>query len=367
MIIILTQCFPSRVGGIETLMYDIALNLSLKHDVKVLADQQDSAKDLEFDKNNKNFSILRFKGLKFLRKRKKFNQLKNICSSNNIEAVITDSWKSLELPINFLKEKKIPIISLVHGNEIIIKNDNHHKRIKKVLELANALVVNSSYTKNLLSKISENFKKIEVIYPGVKSTKNIIEQAIDLDDSYPTLLTLARLEKRKGHSYILKSIFNLKKIYPDIQYIIAGEGDQLENIKKEIKNYNLESNVKLVGTINENQKKFIFSKTDIMIMPTIDETHANSIEGFGIAYIEAAQYGIPSIASNVGGTPEAVLHNKTGLIINNFNELDESIKNLVENKQNRIELGQNAKNRAENELIWEKQVVKYNKLIDDIQ
>ena len=71
MIIILTQCFPSRVGGIETLMYDIALNLSHKHDVKVLADQQDSAKDLEFDKNNKNFSILRFKGLKFLRKRKK--------------------------------------------------------------------------------------------------------------------------------------------------------------------------------------------------------------------------------------------------------------------------------------------------------
>ena len=52
---------------------------------------------------------------------------------------------------------------------------------------------------------------------------------------------------------------------------------------------------------------------------------------------------------------------------NNFNELDESIKNLVENKQNRIELGQNAKNRAENELIWEKQVVRYNKLIDDIQ
>ena len=66
MIIILTQCFPSRVGGIETLMYDIALNLSHKHDVKVLADQQDSTKDLEFDKNNKNFSILRFKGLKFL-------------------------------------------------------------------------------------------------------------------------------------------------------------------------------------------------------------------------------------------------------------------------------------------------------------
>ena len=39
----------------------------------------------------------------------------------------------------------------------------------------------------------------------------------------------------------------------------------------------------------------------------------------------------------------------------------------IDNKENRIELGQNAKNRAENELIWEKQVVKYNKLIDDLQ
>ena len=63
MIIILTQCFPSRVGGIETLMYDIALNLSIKHEVKVLADQHDASKDLKFDKNNNNFSILRFSGL----------------------------------------------------------------------------------------------------------------------------------------------------------------------------------------------------------------------------------------------------------------------------------------------------------------
>ena len=225
-------------------------------------------------------------------------------------------------------------------------------------------------------------KKISIIGAGISGLflANLLEREkfisykiyekrdyIDLNDGYPTLLTLARLEKRKGHSLILKSIFNLKKIYPNIQYIIAGEGDELENIKNEVKNYKLESNVLLVGTVNENQKKYIFSKTDIMIMPTLDQTHANSIEGFGIAYIEAAQYGIPSIASNVGGTPEAVLHNKTGLIIDNFDELDDSIKKLIDNKQNRIELGQNAKKRAENELNWENQIEKYNNLINQIQ
>ena len=44
-----------------------------------------------------------------------------------------------------------------------------------------------------------------------------------------------------------------------------------------------------------------------MVMPTTDESNERSVEGFGISYLEAAFYGIPSIASNVGGTPEAVL------------------------------------------------------------
>ncbi len=368
MILILTQCFPSRIGGIENLMFNLSYYLGKNNKVIVLADQHDLIKDTIFDnKYKKNFLVRRFGGIKYFRKRNKVRELEKIVNLQDLKVIISDSWKSLELPINFLKKKKIPIISLVHGNEIIIKNDNHQNRIKKVLELANALVVNSSYTKNLLSKISKNFTNIKVIYPGIKSTNNIMEQTIDLDDGHPTLLTLARLEKRKGHSLILKSIFNLKKIYPDIQYIIAGEGDELENIKKEVKKYNLESNVKLVGAINENQKKFIFSRTDIMIMPTLDETEANSIEGFGIAYIEAAQYGIPSIASNVGGTPEAVLHNQTGIIIYNINELDKTIESLLEDKQKRIELGKNAKIRAENELSWEKQIEKYNNLIKDTQ
>ena len=114
---------------------------------------------------------------------------------------------------------------------------------------------------------------------------------------------------------------NLKKYFPDIQYIIAGEGEELDSIKNKIKEYNLQDHVNLVGTVNENQKNYIFSNTDLMIMPTLDESSAKSIEGFGIAYIEAANFKIPSIASNIGGTPEAVIHNKTGLIIKDIDEL----------------------------------------------
>ena len=103
-----------------------------------------------------------------------------------------------------------------------------------------------------------------------------------------------------------------------------------------------------------------------MVMPTLDETNSSSIEGFGIAYIEASLFGIPSIASNVGGTKEAVLHNKTGLILENLNDLKYNICELIENKEKRKLLGENAKNRAQKELHWNNQIKKYLNLISNL-
>ena len=113
-------------------------------------------------------------------------------------------------------------------------------------------------------------------------------------------------------------------------------------------------------------KKYIFSKTDLMIMPTIDESQNRSIEGFGISYIEAALFGIPSIASNVGGTSEAVLHNKTGIVLNHIDELEVNFRELLTNSEKRKRHGREAKMRVLNELQWENITNHYVSLISRI-
>ena len=100
-----------------------------------------------------------------------------------------------------------------------------------------------------------------------------------------------------------------------------------------------------------------------MVMPTLDESHNRSIEGFGIAYLEAAFFGIPSVASNLGGTPEAVLHEKTGIIINNHEQLFFSINDLLLNKNKLEDLGKNAQQRAEKEFTWDRVVNNYLSII----
>ena len=94
-------------------------------------------------------------------------------------------------------------------------------------------------------------------------------------------------------------------------------------------------------------------------MPTLDEREKRSIEGFGIAYLEAAFFGIPSIASDVGGTKEAVLHNKTGIIINNIDDIYQSIHNLLINPNQRKKLGENARKRAVEDFNWNIVIKKY--------
>jgi len=158
----------------------------------------------------------------------------------------------------------------------------------------------------------------------------------------------------------------LKSEYPNIMYAIAGSGVELENLKKITRELNIIENVTFLGDINENQKKYLFKNTDLMVMPTLDQSKKNSIEGFGIAYLEAAYYGIPSIASNVGGTPEAVIHNETGIIISHMSELYNSLKELLSNKSKLNELGQKAKLRAENDFTWTAIGNKYLQLIKNL-
>ena len=83
---------------------------------------------------------------------------------------------------------------------------------------------------------------------------------------------------------------NLKQIYPDIVYICVGYGDEEENIKKLVKELDLEAQVMFFKDISNDLKNALVAKSTYFVMPSV--IHKKSVEGFGIAYVEAAQYGI---------------------------------------------------------------------------
>ena len=124
----------------------------------------------------------------------------------------------------------------------------------------------------------------------------------------------------------------------------------------------LQPQVMFFKNISDELKNSLVSKSNIFVMPSI--MYKKSIEGFGIAYVEAAQYGVPSLGGKDGGAPDAIEHQKTGLICNG-NELDEvysSINSMLENNKY-LEYGKAAKENS-SKFQWNKIIEEYKKILN---
>ncbi len=360
MYLIITRSFPPELGGMQSLMWGLSRELSKNFMIKVFADFKEGHK--EFDEQA-SFSIERVGGIKLLRKYRKAQLINEYIKENKVNGVIADHWKSLEL-IKTSKKK----YCLIHGKEINHpKNSAQNKRILKVLNGVEKVIANSHYTKNLAINCGVIENKIVVINCGVDPAQELNKKTLDKVESIlkvknPRLITVSRFDKRKNHEKIVMALRNLKQIYPDIVYICVGYGEEEENIKKLVKELDLEAQVMFFKDISNDLKNALVSKSNIFIMPSI--IHKTSVEGFGIAYVEAAQYSVPSIGGKDGGASDVINHEKTGLICdgNNLDDIYSSITSLLENKKY-LELGKNAKEFV-NKFQWSKIVEEYKKILN---
>ncbi|MDC0565673.1 glycosyltransferase family 4 protein [Candidatus Pelagibacter sp.] len=358
--LIVTRSFPPELGGMQSLMWGLSKELSKNFMIKVFADFIDGHK--EFDEQA-SFSIERVGGIKLLRKYRKAQLINEFIKENKIEGIISDHWKSLEL-IKSNKKK----YCLIHSKEINHpKGTSLNKRVLNVLNNVEKVIANSEYTKNLAIDCGVHKEKIVVINPGIGPTEELDKKSLEKVESLlkvksPRLITVSRFDKRKNHEKIVMALRNLKQIYPDIVYICVGHGDEEENIKKLVKELNLDAQVMFFKDISNELKNALIAKSNIFVMPSV--IHKKSVEGFGIAYVEAAQYGIPSLGGKDGGAADAIEHEKTGLICdgNNLDDIYSSINSMLENKKY-LEYGKNAKDYV-SKFYWSNIIEDYKKILN---
>ena len=360
MYLMVTRSFPPEIGGMQNLMWGLANELSKNYMIKVFADYYENHKTFD---EQVSFSIERVGGIKFLRKYRKAQLINEFIKGNKVEGIIVDHWKSLEQ----LKTNKKKIC-LIHGKEINHeKGTSLNKRVLKVLNNIETIVANSQYTRDLAIKLGVKEDKIIIINPGVNKVQELDKKTLDkvenlLKHKSPRLITVSRFDKRKNHTKIIMALRNLKQLHPGIVYICIGYGDEEENIKKLVAELGLQPQVMFFKNISNELKNALVAKSNVFVMPSV--VHKKSVEGFGIAYVEAAQYGVPSLGGEDGGAADAVEHEKTGLICNG-NELDEiysSINSMLKNKKY-LEYGKAAQEQS-NRFQWNEIIEEYKKILN---
>ena len=184
------------------------------------------------------------------------------------------------------------------------------------------------YTQNNAIKAS----RIEVLYPGIdfqklESSSGILsgELAYWIGNCDGTIITqIAMLRGEKGHEVMLNAMVLTKQKVPNIRYLIVGDGPNRQLLENLVAELDLLQHVFFTGYLKS--IKPILEISTIVIQPSV-------YEPLGMAQIEALYMGVPVIASRVGGIPETISHEETGIIVepNNMAELASAILNTLEN------------------------------------
>jgi len=163
---------------------------------------------------------------------------------------------------------------------------------------------------------------------------------------------------------VIRSLPALIQDYPDLVYAVGGTGADRARLEGLAKDLGVAHHVRFLGFVPEALKPALYEAADVFVMPVRRE--GDSVEGFGIVYMEAAYYGIPSLAGSEGGAVDAVLDEQTGLIVDGLDKaaITQQLQRLLGDDALRRKLGAAAKERARREFAWSHAVKTYIALCD---
>ncbi|MCX7723679.1 MAG: glycosyltransferase family 4 protein [Thermodesulfovibrio sp.] len=202
--------------------------------------------------------------------------------------------------------------------------------------LPNAIITTSEGIKeNMINVNRFSEKKIFSIPTGIdieKYNPDKVKPSI-IEDGFK-IGTIGILRDWKGHSYFIDSVPLIKSKIPDSIFYIVGEGPQVNNLKRKIRELNLSNTVKLLGFRDDIPE--VISSFDIVVHPS----YAN--EGVPQVILQALAMKKPVVASNITGIKEVVFDYETGLLIEpkNANDIADKVIFLYNNKELRKKLGE---------------------------
>ncbi len=221
-----------------------------------------------------------------------------------------------EAPVAWLLKKRfgIPYIVYVHGEEVSIQRHYKWKRrlMPRLYNAAAAVVANSANSKELVIELGVDPGLVHVVNPGVEIDR--FRPGPRRPDGEIRLLSVGRLQPRKGHSQVLRAMALVKDRLPQLRYWIAGTGGILEELKALSAELELGDRVRFLGYVPENELPLLYRQCDLFILAN-RRLSDDDMEGFGIVFLEAAASGLPVIGGKSGGVPDAVDDGGNGILV----------------------------------------------------
>ncbi len=219
-----------------------------------------------------------------------------------------------------------------------------------VVSRAKLVIVPSKYLKGVVEKWGVDSKKIRVMYSALYPL-NVSASRQDLQDhfeyTYPTIVSAGRLVPWKGFSALIDVLVELKKTFPQITLIIAGDGEEKAALEEKVANLKLSKHVWFTGNLTKDALGATIKAADVFVLNT-------AYEGLSHQLIEVMDIGTPIVTTNAGGNPELITDGVNGFLVdfNNVSQLTEAIIRVLNHPESRERMSQSA--RADQKILPKK-------------
>jgi phosphatidylinositol alpha-1,6-mannosyltransferase len=330
-ILCITNDFGPRAGGIETFVIGLIERLPRSRVIVYTGAQENSE---QYDRRwleDYGVEVVRDKAKILLPTPGVAYCVKAIVREQKISTVFFGAAAPLGLLSRTLRKAGVThIVALTHGHEVWwSKVWPFTPAMKFISRHVNHLTYLGEFTRSAIAKsvTKEAAQSMVKIAPGIDTdhfspvNANQLREELGLTHK-KVIVSVGRLVHRKGQDVLIEAMPAIIEEVPEAHILMIGEGPYRSYLENRVKALGLQEKVTFIGRVQYADLPQYICVGDLFVMPSRSRLAGLEVEGLGIVYLEASACGLPVIAGNSGGAPDAVLQGETGLVVDGTSKTD---------------------------------------------
>ncbi|MEU8033034.1 glycosyltransferase family 4 protein [Streptomyces sp. NPDC049099] len=366
--LIVTNDFPPRPGGIQAFLHNMALRLDPGRLVVYASTwkrgREGAAATAAFDAEQP-FTVVRDRTTMLLPTPQATRRAVQLLREHGCTSV----WFGAAAPLGLMA----PALRRVGAERLVATTHGHEAGwaqlpaarhlLRRIGDSTDTLTYLGEYTRSRIATAlaPQAASRMVQLPPGVDektfhpdSGGDEIRARLGLTDR-PVVVCVSRLVPRKGQDTLIRAMPRILAAEPDTVLLIVGGGPYERDLRRLAAETGVGGSVRFTGAVPWSELPAHYGAGDVFAMPCRTRRGGLDVEGLGIVYLEASATGLPVVAGDSGGAPDAVLDGETGWVVRGGDptEAAERIVTLLGDPELRRRMGERGRQWVEERWRWD--------------
>jgi phosphatidylinositol alpha-1,6-mannosyltransferase len=368
-LLLVTNDFPPRVGGIQNYLLNIYTRIASTHDIVVLAPAHpgDAAYDATLP-----FEVVRHPTRVYWPTNEIKRTIAGLAKSHDIDALVFGAMLPMNLAANTVD---VPVVVHTHGFEVAwARLPGLTQALRSIAKRAELMTVVSTFTERFIRRAAGGLARIEMLRTGVDLER--FNPSVDGSEvrkrhglaGRPVVACVSRLVARKGQDQLIRALPIVQKEVPDAALLLVGGGPARDSLERLARSKLVQDDVVFAGEVSEQELAAHYAAGDVFAMPVRSRYAGLEVEGLGLVYLEAQACGRPAITGDSGGAPEAVVPGVTGAVVGgtDVHALASALEKMLSDPPTRARMGADARAFVEREHRWDDVAKRFRAMLETI-